>query len=195
MRIPHRALALLLLALTGACASKTRSYPREDAEKTPPAPSRADTLRARALALATEIHAGRATLTEGSGKLWFPIEAAQAEEVGSVIMAFIVLPNGRVDRESRTIVYLEGHPIFAKSVCDFLLEARVQVERPQAAPAFTTYAATFHIRNQPKPAKVGEQIHEMSDRLRVALFEKTPVEKERWLMARPSCSALKSRDM
>jgi hypothetical protein len=106
-----------------------------------------------------------------------------------------VLPNGRVDRESRTIVYLEGHPLFAQSVCDYLLEARVQLERPAAQPAFSSYAVVFRIRNLPKPPAVGDRIDEMMRRLSVSLFSRTLAEREAWLMARPSCSALKKRDM
>lgn len=185
--------AILVLGL--GCASKTRSYARDDA-KPPAAPTRADTLRARALAAATLNPGSKPSLAEGSGRLFFPVEAAQANEVGSVILAFSVLPNGRVDRESRTIIYLEGHPLFAQVACDFLLEARVTVERPNGQqPAFVTHAMTFNIRNQPKPQPVGERINEMMQRLRVALFTRTQREREAWLAERPSCSALKKRDM
>ena len=187
-------LAALLLGAV-ACASKTRSYSR-DASKPPAAPSRADTLRAQSLAAATHNPGTKPSLAEGSGKLFFPVEAAQANEVGSVIMAFTVLPNGRVDRDSRTIIYLEGHPIFAQVACDFLLEARVSVERPNPdQPAFVTHAMTFQIRNQPKPQPVGAQINDMMGRLRFNLLSKTQREREEWLAARPSCSALKKRDM
>jgi hypothetical protein len=184
-----------LLAVATGCASSTRSYSRDD-NKPPAAPSRADTLRAKSLAAATLNQGSKPSLTEGSGKLFFPIEAAQAEEVGSVILAFTVLPNGRVDRESRTIIYLEGHPLFAQVACDFLLEARVAVERPHPdQPAFVTHAMTFQIRNQPKPQPVGAQINDMMGRLRFNLLSKTQREREEWLAGRPSCSALKKRDM
>ena len=186
--------ATMVVAVSG-CASKTRSYAREDSGKAPAPPTRADSARARALAAATLLPGGKATLTEGSGKLHFPIEAAQAEEQGSVILAFAVLPNGRVDRESRTIIFLEGHPLFAQVACDFLLEARVSVEHPADQPVFVTHAMTFFIRNQPKPQAVGARINEMMQRLRTTLFTKTQAEREAWLAARPSCSALKKRDM
>ncbi len=184
-----------LLVVASGCASKTRSYARDDA-KPPAAPTRADTLRARALAAASLNPGSKASLAEGSGKAYFPIEALQAEEVGSVILAFSVLPNGRIDRESRTIIFLEGHPLFAQVACDYLLEARVTVDRPNAEqPSFLTHAMTFQIRNQPKPQPVGERINEMMRRLRVTLFTKAQPERESWLAARPSCSALKKRDM
>jgi hypothetical protein len=184
-----------LLAATVGCASKTRSYARDEA-KPPAAPTRADTLRARALAAAIANPGANASLAEGSGKAHFPIEAAQADEVGSVILAFTVLPNGRVDRESRTIIYLEGHPIFAQVACDFLLEARVSVDRPNAQePAFVTHAMTFQIRNQPKAQPVGARINDMMQRLRFNMLSRTLTEREAWLAARPSCSALKKRDM
>ena len=188
--------AVFALVFSSACASNTRAYSREDSGKLPAAPNRADTLRARGLAAAS-LNPGRGpVLAEGSGKLHFPIEAAQADEVGSVILAFTVLPNGRVDRESRTIIFLEGHPLFAQVACDFLLEARVSVDRrdPQQ-PAFVTNAMTFQIRNQQKPQPVGERINEMNRRLSATLFTKTQTEREAWLAARPSCSALKKRDM
>ena len=188
-------LAATALVLVAGCASKTRSYARDDSGKLPPAPSRADTLRGRALAEATLNLPQRATLAEGSGKLHFPIEAAQADEVGSVILAFTVLPNGRIDRESRTIIYLDGHPLFAQVACDYLLEARVAVEPASGKPAFATHAMTFHIRNQPKPQPVGTELNDMMRRLRSALFTRTQAEREAWLAARPSCSALKKRDM
>jgi hypothetical protein len=192
--ISRLSIAAFLFIATG-CASKTRSYARDDL-KPPAAPSRADTLRARSLAAATRNQGARPTLVEGSGKLFFPIEAAQAEEVGSVIMAFTVLPNGRVDRDSRTIIYLEGHPLFAQVACDFLLEARVSVERPDPTqPAFVTHAMTFQVRNQPKPQPVGQKISDMMQRLRFNLLSTTLAEREQWLAARPSCSALKKRDM
>ena len=184
----------LVVAVQG-CASTTRSYAREDSGKLPAAPSRADTLRAKALAQATLNPGGRVTMGEGSGKLWFPVEALQAEEQASVIISFIVLPNGRVDRESRTIIYLEGHPLFAQALCDYLLEARVQLERPSDQPAFASHAVVFKIQNLPKPPAVGDRIHDMMGRLNSSLLSRTRVEREEWLMARPSCSALKRRDM
>jgi hypothetical protein len=191
---PRLSLAVLLVVASG-CASKNRLY-ATDTPKPPSVPSRADTLRGRSLAAATRNQGSRAALAEGSGKLHFPIEAAQANEVGSVILAFTVLPNGRVDRESRTIIFLEGHPLFAQVACDFLLEARVSVERPTAdQPAFVTHAMTFQIRNQPKPQPVGTRINDMMLRLRFNLLTKTQPEQEAWLAARPSCSALKKRDM
>ena len=188
-------LIISLMAAVAGCASKTRSYARDDAGKVPGAPTRADTLRAKALAQATLNPGGLATMAEGSGKLWFPIETLQAEEQASVIVSFAVLPNGRVDRESRTIIFLEGHPLFAQAVCDYLLEARVQLDRPSPQPAFTSYAVVFKIRNLPKPPAVGDRIDEMKRRLSAALLTKTVDEREDWLMARPSCSALKKRDM
>src|SRR5690349_7021119 len=103
-----KTLLVALFAIAAGCASHTRSYSRDEA-KPPAAPTRADTLRARSLAAATLNQGIKPSLAEGSGKAYFPIEAAQADEVGSVILAFTVLPNGRVDRDSRTIIYLEGH--------------------------------------------------------------------------------------
>jgi hypothetical protein len=184
-----------LVILVSACASKTRSYGRDDA-KPAAEPTRADSLRARALAAAIGNPGANPSLAEGSGKLHFPIEAAQADEVGSVILAFTVLPSGRVDRESRTIIYLEGHPLFAQVACDFLLEARVSIERPKPQePAFVTHAMTFQIRNQPKAQPVGARINDMMQRLRFNMLSRTLTEREAWLAARPSCSALKKRDM
>jgi hypothetical protein len=192
--IPRLSVTAFLLASIG-CASNTRSYSRDDA-KPAAEPTRADTLRAKTLAAAIGNPGANPSLAEGSGKLHFPIEAAQADEVGSVILAFTVLPNGRVDRESRTIIYLEGHPLFAQVACDFLLEARVSVERPNAQePAFVTHAMTFQIRNQPKAQPVGARINDMMQRLRFNMLSRTRPEGEAWLAARPSCSALKKRDM
>jgi hypothetical protein len=192
----NRRICLLLsgLFVTG-CASKTRSYARDDSGKTPPAPSAADSARGRAVAAATMNRGGVATPVEGSAKMHFPIEALQAEEQAAVIVSFIVLPNGRVDRESRTIVYLDGHPLFAQAVCDFLLEARMTLERPSDQPAFASYAVVFHIRNLPKPPAVGDKIDEMKRRLDASLYSRTRLERESWIAARPSCSALKKRDM
>jgi hypothetical protein len=187
--------AVFGLVITAGCASKTRTSAPADANKVAAATTRADTLRAKTLAQATLHPGGRITMAEGSGKLWFPIEALQAEEQASVIVSFAVLPNGRVDRESRTIIYLEGHPLFAKSVCDYLLEARVTLEHPQTEPAFASYAVVFQIRNLPKPPPVGDRIDEMKTRLGLALMTRTVAGREEWLMARPSCSALKMRDM
>ena len=187
-----RTLALLLIC---ACASNNRSYSRENSGKTPSAPSRADTLRARSLADATTNPGGRAAVVDGSAKMHFPIEALQAEEEAAVIVAFVVLPNGRVDRESRTIIYLDGHPIFAQAVCDFLLEARVKLEHPSDKPAYASYASVFRIRNLPKPPEVGGRIDEMMRRLNGQLFTKLRPERAEWLIARPGCSALKKRDM
>ena len=188
-------LAAAALVLLAGCSSKTRSFAREDSGKQPAAPTRADTLRGRALAEATLNLAQKVSLAEGSGRAHFPIEALQADEVGSVILAFAILPNGRIDRESRTIIFLEGHPLFAQVACDFLLEARVSVEPAISKPAFTTHAMTFNIRNREKPQPVGAQLNEMMRRLRSTLFTKTQAEREAWLAARPSCSALKKRDM
>lgn len=190
-----KAVLVGLFVVAAACASKTRSYSRAEG-KLPAAPTRADSLRAKALAAATRNPGTKPVLAAGSGKLWFPLEAAQAGEVGSVIMAFTVLPNGRIDRDSRTIIYLEGHPLFAQVACDFLLEARVTLDRPDPTqPAFVTHAMTFNIRNEPKPQPVGQLINDMMGRLRFNLLSKTQPEREEWLAGRPSCSALKKRDM
>jgi hypothetical protein len=180
--------------LTG-CASKSRSYARDDSGKPPAAPSAADSARGRAVAAAMANRGGRATLSEGSAKMHFPIEALQAREEAAVIVSFIVMPNGRVDRESRTIVYLDGHPLFAQAVCDFLLEARVKLERPSDKPAFASLPTVFRIRNLPKPPVIGDRIDEMVRRLDASLYSRTQLERESWIAERPSCSALKKRDM
>jgi hypothetical protein len=194
----HRMKSFIVLGLAivaAGCASKTRSYARDDSGKLPAVPTAADSARGRALAAATLNRGGRATLAEGSARMHFPIEALQAQEEAAVILSFIVLPNGRVDRESRTIVYLDGHPLFAQAVCDFLLEARVKLERPSDKPAFASYATVFRIRNLPKAPAVGGRVDEMMRRLDAALFSRTQLERESWIAERPSCSALKKRDM
>ena len=119
-----------------------------------------------------------------------PIEAARERVGGSAIVTFVVMPNGRVDRDTRTLVYVDGHQIYAKYVCDYLLAARFTPAPTDPRGAIGTQSFSFDVApGIPGPAqdRFFEAMENVSSRVR----QMTPEQGRAWFIARPNCSAIK----
>ena len=175
----ERAAVVLILAGSASCAAKSGASPA------------ADLVRSQKLAEALASGVGQMTPVPGTMKLGFAPEAVQAGQAGSAIIAFVVLPNGRVDRDSRTLVYVEGHQIFAKYACDALLAARFEPVPSDRRGAVGTFPVFFYIREGPPrdTARVRFQRANMAVQhmLRTLTFD----EGLTWFQARPPCSAIR----
>ena len=177
--------SVCLMAVTASgCAA------RSVLTETPEQKAAADSARGARLAAAwTPSVAPR--IADGSSKMQFPVDAARAGVQGAVIVAFVVLPNGRVDRDSRTLIYFDGHQIYAKHVCDFLLAARFEPAPPDERGFRVIFPARFTVPGG-TPRDTSEAVFQDTQRrLRMRLASLTESESRVWFAARPACSAIR----
>ena len=121
----------------------------------------------------------------------FPPGAVRAGEAGSAIVAFVVLPNGRVDRESRTLVYVEGHPIYAKYICDALLAAKFQPKPADARGKVGVFPVFFYFKEGPARDSAKAKFESASRTIASRFVSMSYDQSLSWFQARPSCSKLK----
>lgn len=150
-----------------------------------------DLVRSQMLAQALQAGATPMRPVPSTLQLRFSPEAMRAGQAGSAIVAFVVRPNGRVDRDSRTLLYVEGHQIFAKYICDALLAAKFAPAPTDERGGVGTFPVFFYIVDGPRrdsaQAKFREAGAVISRRLRDMSFD----DALSWFQARPSCSAIK----
>lgn len=177
-------LSLLLVVGTTACAA------RSVVTETPAQKAAADSARGVRLAAASKPTV-MPRLIPGSSRMQFPVDAARAGVQGAVIVAFVVGPNGRVDRDSRTLIYYDGHQIYAKHVCDFLLAARFEPAAADDRGMLVIFPGRFTVSGG-TPRDAGElAFQETQRRVQVRLAMMPEAESQAWFAARPSCSAIK----
>lgn len=177
-------LSLVLAVSAMACAA------RAVVTETPAQKAAADPARGVRLAAASKPTV-MPRLVPGSSKMQFPVDAARAGVQGAAIVAFVVQPNGRVDRESRTLIYYDGHQIYAKHVCDFLLAARFEPAAADERGLLLVLPGRFTVPGG-TPRDSGEvAFRETQRRLQVRLATMSELESRVWFAARPSCSAIK----
>lgn len=179
-------LALVALPFVAACAGK-----KAEPEPSPAARAAADLVRSQKLAQALASRSPAMRPAGGIMKLGFSPEALRAGEAGSAVVAFVVLPNGRVDRDSRTLLYIEGHKVFAKYVCDALLSARFEPPPQDARGGVSTYPVFFYIREGDPRDTARARLTAASILISRKLATMTFDESLTWFQARPPCTAIK----
>jgi hypothetical protein len=175
--------------LASACATPLRSAEKADGQ----AEGRAapDLVRAQRLADALQVRGGQIRPVAGTMKLGFSPEALRAGESGSAIVAFVVKPNGRVDRDSRTLVYVEGHQIFAKYVCDALLAAKFEPRPADPRGSVSAFPVFFYIKDGPPRDSARVKLDQAQRTIGRRFASMTYDEAHSWFAARPSCSAIR----
>ena len=175
--------------LASACATPLRSAEKADGQ----AEGRAapDLVRAQRLADALQVRGGQIRPVAGTMKLGFSPEALRAGESGSAIVAFVVKPNGRVDRDSRTLVYVEGHQIFAKYVCDALLAAKFEPRPADPRGSVSAFPVFFYIKDGPPRDSARVKLDQAQRTIGRRFASMTYDEALSWFEARPSCSAIR----
>lgn len=175
---PRRIVAAVLLPVTGCAVHRG---PRVEPEL----------IRSQQLADALQVGVGQMAMVPSSWDLKFSPEAARAGIGGAAIVAFVVMPNGRVNRETRTLVYVEGHTIFAKHVCDALLAARYEPAPTDPRGRIGLFPVFFSNPGGPardKERAVFNQVNSaISGRVRRMSYD----EALSWFEDRPSCSKIK----
>jgi hypothetical protein len=124
-------------------------------------------------------------------RLGFDPTAAREGVVGSAIVAFVVMPNGRVDRDSRTLVFVEGHQIYAKHICDAVLAARYEPAPADPRGVVSTFPVFFSAATG-APRDSARAL--FNDALRILyrrLATMTHADAQAWFAARPNCSAIR----
>jgi hypothetical protein len=181
MRRSH-SLGVVIVPLLAACAGKSGAGQKGVAP---------DLVRSQMLAEALQTGAAGLRPIPSTLKLSFSPEAVSSGVSGSAIVAFVVRPNGRVDRESRTLVFVEGHPIYAKHICDALLAAKFEPVPTDPRGGVATFPVFFAIKDGPArdsaQLKFREAGQVVARRLRSMTFDEALT----WFQARPPCSALK----
>jgi hypothetical protein len=183
-----RKLMLLAATLVAACA------PKRAAEVDPvvaAGKATADSVRGEKFAAAVGGPATGMRPVPASVNIRFDPDAARAGVAGSAIVAFVVQPNGRVDRESRTLVYVEGHQIYAKNICDALNEMRFDPPPTNAGGAISTFPVFFSIQGAGKRDSAQAVFGRTLQILNAKLAAMTPEEAKSWFRARPTCSAIR----
>lgn len=175
-------------ALLIACAPKRAS---NEVDLTPAALAASDTVRGEKLAIALKSDAPSVRPVTSTMKLRFNMDAVRAGVAGSAIVAFVVMPNGRVDRDSRTLIYVEGHQIYAKNVCDALLAARFEPAPPDERGAVGVMPVFFSIRDGASRDSARVDFEKTQRLLRERMRTMSQVEAKSWFAARPNCSAIK----
>lgn len=123
--------------------------------------------------------------------LQYSPDAAHAGEAGAAIVGFVVMPNGRVDRDSRTLLYIEGHQIFAKNVCDALLAAKYEpppTDRRGRVGLFPVFF--FMTQGNPRDSarvRFDNASRAIGARLRQMSYDDALA----WFQLRPACSKIK----
>ena len=151
-----------------------------------------DLVRSQKLADALQVGLGNMKLIPSSWDLKFSPEAAREGIGGSAIVVFVVMPNGRVDRESRTLVFVEGHTIFAKNICDALLVAKWE-PAPTDQRGRIGMFPVFFASGQGRPPRDSARaaFTRVSAAIGPRLKSMTFDEALAWFQARPSCSKIK----
>ena len=168
---------IVIAAATAGCAAKS---------KIPP-----DLVRSQQLAEALQTGMTSMRAVPSTLKIGFSPEAANQGLGGSAIVVFVVRPNGRVIRESRTLVFAEGHQIFAKYICDALLAAKFEPAPTDVRGSVGIFPVFFGNRDgQPRDsARVAyaRALTALPTRLRALSFDEALT----WFEKRPSCSNIR----
>ncbi len=173
---PRTARMLALCITLAGCASRS---------KIP-----ADLVRSQQLATALENGVTPMSPVPSTMKMGISPEAIREGLGGSAIVVFVVRPNGRVIRESRTLVYAEGHQIFAKYICDALLAAKFEPVPSDDRGAVGTFPVFFYNREPPRDSArmaFSRASAALADRLRTLTFDAALS----WFEKRPSCSNIR----
>jgi hypothetical protein len=180
LQVTRRFVAALVAPLLVGCAGKS-------SPKVAP-----DLARSQKLADALQVGMGSMKLVPSSWDMKYSLEAAQEGVGGSAIVLFVVMPNGRVDRESRTLVFVEGHTIFAKNICDALLAAKWEPAPTDQRGRIGVFPV-FFASGQGKPPRDSARaaFTRASSALGPRLKGMTFDEALAWFQARPSCSKIK----
>lgn len=178
---------LLLLATLPGCAA--RSAGEAAGPDAPAGKAAADLARSQKLAQALQAGFVPMKPVESTMKVTFPVDAARAGVPGSAIIAFVVLPNGRVERGTRTVVHLEGHPIYAKHVCDALLAARFEPVPADPPGRVGFFSVSFHLNRASDSLR--NRSPDYTQRLVRILGELDFDGALTWFQLRPGCSAIK----
>jgi hypothetical protein len=125
---------------------------------------------------------------KNSSHLNFPREGIGEGIEGTVILSFVALPNGRVDRDSRTVLYYKGHPLFVKVACDFLLAARFDM--PSADSATVLHSFGFRVYNGTPQEVMSAEFDQVRKQVARKVASMDTEEAGKWFALRPSCSSL-----
>ena len=188
-RLPIAGLMLLV--------SCTRGHTRAPAPETLP-----DSVRGERLAAAAKSGARRANLVPNTGRLMVSPDAIMSGEGGAAIVAAVVRPDGRVDKATRTVVYLDGHPTFAKSICDFVGESRFAPAPPDERGTLGFMPISFENGGMRPPgarptrpdsnAAVARRMRAVQPAIDGKLASMTEAETRDWFSARPTCASIRS---
>jgi hypothetical protein len=187
-------LLLGVIALASACARSSgtgAAIPREVPDST----------RGRLLAAATKSGASRARLETGMQRMQVPADLIIAGHSGSAIVAGLVRPDGRMERATRTVVFMDGHAGFAKAICDLLLTARFAPKPPDSRGAIAFMPISFNnagMRPPGSPPTPPDTSAPVARRMRAAqpmidrqLDGMTEAEMAQWFAGHPHCAKVR----
>jgi hypothetical protein len=128
------------------------------------------------------------TYVKNSSHLTFPREGMGEGIEGTVILSFVALPNGRVDKDSRTVLYYKGDPLFVKASCDFLLAARFDM--PSADSSTVIHSFGFRVRDGTPQEVMTAEFNTVRQQVGRKVASMGTEVAGRWFALRPSCNSV-----
>lgn len=184
---------LVAVSIAGmvGCAAKPAGIAQDPSPEGRASRARVDSVRGEKLARALDARMPMVKPVLSTLKLGFDQTAAREGVAGSAIVAFVVMPNGRVDRDSRTLVFVEGHQIYSKHICDALLAARFEPAPTDPRGVVSVFPVFFSAPNGASRDSARALFREAGNVLGRRLATMTHVEAQAWFAARPNCSAIR----